>query len=332
MVSAEPKQLHPAARRVLAAYGRELVRRNLAPATRALYLATARRFCARSGGDPRRLTPDAVRGLLARRAGEVAGVTYAGEISRLRRFLASLPGSERLVAALPSVGVPSRQQPQLSQAQVCRLLQAAGELPARASARALACRLRDRACVELLYGVGLRASELLAAQIGDLDLQGGALLVRRAKRGESRAVPLPPAALPHLQRYLVEARPVLATPPARAEPGEGRGAGRAGAHLVLARDGAPLTRDGLRQLVRRAGERAGVDVHPHQLRRALATHLVAAGVGEEAVRLLLGHARLSTTARYVGVERSELRRTVERLEHGLRRAGAGGATSRRESP
>ncbi len=93
--------------------------------------------------------------------------------------------------------------------------------------------------------------------------------------------------------------------------------------LLLSRYGRSLRSGDVLVLVRKAGWRAGLDVHPHQLRRALATHLVARGVSVEAVRVLLGHQRLATTARYLGAERSDLHRAVARLDR-VRRSPAVG--------
>ena len=67
-------------------------------------------------------------------------------------------------------------------------------------------------------------------------------------------------------------------------------------------------------MVAKAAKRAGVRCHPHALRRALATHLVRAGVNVRAVQVLLGHASLEETQRYVAVDRAELHRTVALLE------------------
>lgn len=75
-----------------------------------------------------------------------------------------------------------------------------------------------------------------------------------------------------------------------------------------------MTGRGVTSVVARVGERAGIQVHAHALRRALATHLVAHGVSVEVVRRLLRHADLNVTACYLGVDRRELRRAVETLD------------------
>lgn len=300
--------MRAAGREALARYAERLLRENLAERSRALYLTTARAFLVATGRAPARLRPEDVARYLARRASELGPAAHVGEAARLRRFLRTLPASqgERLAAAVPEVRATRRERRVLSEAEVARLLVAAGAEP-RGAANAVfrACRQRDRACLELLYGLGLRASEACAIRLVDLDLAGAALLVRRGKRGESRALPLPAAALPALHLYLTTARGVLA----------GRApAGATCDRLLLSRYGRPLRRGDVLTLVRAAGDRAGVRAHPHELRRALATHLAARGASLEAVRQLLGHQRLATTALYVGTSLADLHQAVARLD------------------
>jgi site-specific recombinase XerD len=162
--------------------------------------------------------------------------------------------------------------------------------------------LRNRACLEILYGLGLRASEAAAVQLVDLDLPGGDLLVRRVKRGQSRRLPLPPAALPHLTRYLLHARPVLAD-----------GGKDAGAFLVTQR-GTAASSATILQIVKAVAARASVAAHPHAFRRSLATQIVRCGASLPAVQALLGHASLGATQGYVALDREDLRRAVEVLD------------------
>ncbi|MCA9647035.1 MAG: tyrosine-type recombinase/integrase, partial [Myxococcales bacterium] len=140
----------------------------------------------------------------------------------------------------------------------------------------------------------------------DLDLAAGCLLVRRAKRGEPRQLPLPPAALPPLARYLRLGRPRLV---------RGDVLPAAEQRLLLTERGTPLVANEVLRVVKQVAARAGLRAHPHALRRALATHLVQAGVSIAHVRELLGHVRLDTTQRYVLVEREDLRRAVDVLDH-----------------
>jgi integrase/recombinase XerD len=300
--------VRPSHERALAAFEEDLLRRNRAPATWDDYLRLARRFLERTPKPIARLTRDDVRRFLAGRADEVGPVTQEGDAYRLRSFFKALVEAG-LLAKSPADGFRVKRahrpdKPALSEGQVRAMLAAALDEPGRGGYWSRACRLRDRACLELLYGLGLRRSEACAARIPDLSLADATLLVRPAKLGKPRTLPLPPSAIPALLRYLTDARPVLAE----------RGSELTD-HLLLAKNGRSLDHQNVNLLARRVGKRAGIPgAHPHMLRRSLATHLVRAGVSERVVQLLLGHAKLTTTATYLAVDREELRRTVELLE------------------
>lgn len=109
----------------------------------------------------------------------------------------------------------------------------------------------------------------------------------------------------HVRRYLLEGRPSLVRPEV-----DDRG------HLLLARTGRPWGKSEPYLTILRVASMAGVRAHPHALRRALSTHLVREGVSVPAVRDLLGHASLATTARYVEVDRAGLHRAVACLDLG----------------
>ena len=157
--------------------------------------------------------------------------------------------------------------------------------------------LRDRAMLELMYGAGLRVSELVGIETVQLNLRQGALRVT-GKGGKERLVPLGEEAVHWLERYLAQARPVLA----------GK---RALAPLFLSRRGAPLSRQVFWQAVKRYAVVAGIDsrrVSPHGLRHSFATHLLNHGADLRALQLLLGHSSLSTTQIYTLVAKEGLKR------------------------
>jgi integrase/recombinase XerD len=162
--------------------------------------------------------------------------------------------------------------------------------------------LRDRAMLELLYGAGLRVSELVALPLGGLDRRRGVLRVVGKGRRE-RIVPIGEPALDALDAWLAEGRPVLL-----------RGARRATEAVFVSRRGAAMTRQNcfarLRALARCAGL-ASERVSPHVLRHAFATHLLEGGADLRAVQAMLGHADLSTTQVYTHVSRARLREIVE---------------------
>ncbi len=293
-------------RRALDAFEANARARNLAAQTIRERRRVGLRFLASLGS--KRLaqaTHDDVRRYLAARAPQLRSLRH--EVSCLRCFLRAVlpPGP------LPTDGLgPLRPNPRppvlLSPQGVARLLATALDAQARGRgfrAQRQAFALRDRALLELLYGVGLRCAEAAAVKLVDLDLDLGTLLLRRVKRGQSRVVPLPPAALPHLSRYVFEGRPALLH--ARHDD---QGA------LFLSLRGRPLGTATINRLVGKLARLAGVRAHPHAFRRALATHLVREGASVPAVKELLGHANLSTTAAYVAVDLEDLRRAVGKLE------------------
>lgn len=164
--------------------------------------------------------------------------------------------------------------------------------------------LRDRAALELLYGAGLRASELCGLRFDDVDVALG--LVRpRGKGARQRLVPMGEPAVLALRAYLDRGRPALAS-------------GEAHDGVFVGHRGRPLTRMGLFNLVKRRAAQAGLDasVSPHTLRHAFATHLVHGGADLRAVQEMLGHVSIATTEIYTHVGDAALKRTVD-LHHPL---------------
>ena len=149
---------------------------------------------------------------------------------------------------------------------------------------------RDRAIFELLYGCGIRVSELAGLDLHDLDRSERWLRVRGKGRKE-RQVPLPGKATEALERYLAE-RPVVRDQPA----------------VFLNHRGGRLTSRGVRGIVKFYATYVTGDpsIHPHSFRHAYATHLLADGADLRAIQELLGHARLSTTQKYTQVSLTDL--------------------------
>jgi len=176
--------------------------------------------------------------------------------------------------------------------------------------------LRDRAMLEVLYGAGLRVSELVALPLAGLQRRAGLVRVR-GKGGRERLVPLGEPALAAVDAYLERGRPVLA-----------RAAGaRVPDAVFLSRRGSPMSRQNFFDRLRALARRAGVPrerVSPHVLRHAFATDLLEGGADLRAVQTMLGHADLSTTQIYTHVSRARLRSTVERNHP----RGAGGPRER----
>ena len=147
---------------------------------------------------------------------------------------------------------------------------------------------RDTAMLEVLYGAGLRISELTALDVDDVDLEEGVVLVRSGKGGKGRMVPLGGAARKALDDYLVQTRPELLR------------RGRGGAALFLNSRGARLGRQGSWKVLKQHARTAGLDrvVSPHTLRHSFATHMLDAGADIRVVQELLGHSSLATTQVY----------------------------------
>jgi len=157
-----------------------------------------------------------------------------------------------------------------------------GELP-----EAAAFPERDRLLLELLYGCGIRNSELVGINLEDVHPQNEAILVR-GKGKKERYVPFNPAVASALQAYLPARRQVIAK------------AGKSTPALLINRRGGRLTTRSVGRIVKAIAVAKGLspDLHPHTLRHAFGTHMLQEGADLRAIQELLGHERLSTTQRY----------------------------------
>lgn len=146
---------------------------------------------------------------------------------------------------------------------------------------------RDRAIFELLYGCGLRNSELVGIELGDLDSGNGLVLVR-GKGKKQRYVPLEGKAEEALKLYVAARQKIL------------NESGKNTRKLFINRRGGPLTTRSVGRIVKQIAVSSGLspDVHPHTLRHAFGTHLLSEGADLRAIQELLGHERLSTTQKY----------------------------------
>jgi site-specific recombinase XerD len=192
----------------------------------------------------------------------------------------------------------------LTDAEVCALMGACG--------RYAPIGLRDRALIALLYRAGLRINEALSLYPKDLDLADGSVRVLNGKGGRSRTVGLDPGAAAMLERWLMaRARlNVYPTGGTHFSPGgrsrrrgmSGRspvGPGRSPVFCTL--PGRPMSDAYVRVLLKRLAARAGIDkrVHAHGLRHTHAAQLRAEGVDIGIISRQLGHASITTTARYL---------------------------------
>ena len=155
--------------------------------------------------------------------------------------------------------------------------------------------LRDRALLEVAYGAGLRAEELVDLQVAAVDFDGEQLRVE-GKGGKTRFVPLGEHAAEAITRYLGRARPALSR-----QDGEGA--------LFLSKSGRPLSTSDVRRRLRVWTRQAQLQggVSPHALRHSFATHLLDGGADLRSIQELLGHSSISTTQIYTRVESARLR-------------------------
>jgi integrase/recombinase XerC len=160
--------------------------------------------------------------------------------------------------------------------------------------------LRDAAVVELLYGAGLRISELCALDVGDVDLAARSVRVV-GKGNKERVVPFHDACASALRRWLDDGRPQTVAP-------------KSGHALFLGARGGRVVDSELRRRLAHHGVAAGARtrVHPHKLRHSFATHLLEGGADLRGIQELLGHASLSTTQRYTHVDVARLTSVYDR--------------------
>lgn len=154
--------------------------------------------------------------------------------------------------------------------------------------------LRDRAMLEILYGCGLRVSELTGLTVDQVNLRQGVVRIR-GKGGKDRLVPLGEEAVDWLVTYMREARGELLR-------------GRTSDALFPGNRGTAMTRQAFWYRIKQYSVRAGIRKHlsPHTLRHAFATHLLNHGADLRVVQMLLGHSDLSTTQIYTHVARQRL--------------------------
>lgn len=240
-----------------------------------------------------------VRGFIASLFGRNNPVTVARKLSALRSFGAFLVRRGLLSDnAVKLVAMPKR--PRV----LPRFLsvdEAAGLVEAP-SPESLAGR-RDRAMLELMYGSGLRVSELCALDQGDLDLSGRMVRVRRGKGAKDRIVPVGRKAVKAAAEYL-EVRGQLRHPKTGVQDPQA---------LFLNQRGGRLTPRSVARLVDRSSEMAGTraPASPHTLRHSCATHLLDSGADLRAIQEILGHASLSTTQRYTHVSIDHLMKVYD---------------------
>jgi len=231
--------------------------------------------------------------LLEKHLGQTNARSIARSLSSLKRFYRywclQNPSAEDPVALLKAPALIQSIPTVISEAQVDALLRAPDlQTP-------LGC--RDKAILELMYASGLRVSEVVSLPFEQLNLSAGLVQVT-GKGNKERIVPLGEMAIEALENYLKTARPALVP------------VGKWIDSLFVSRIGRTMTRQTLWHRIKKLAMIAGIDVNlsPHSLRHAFATHLINHGADLRTVQLLLGHADLSTTQIYTHVAQARMQK------------------------
>ena len=254
--------------------------RNLGPASQTSHLRACKRFAAWLGRSPETATPDDVKHFqqhliesgtsICTRNQTMTGVKFLFRVT-LRRH--------DLVAEIFHLKEPVKVPLVLSRNEVKRVL-------------AMAPGVKARVMLSLAYGCGMRAGEVVRLQVGDIDGAQNIIRIVQSKGRKDRNVMLPADILSQLRLWWKE-RPT------------GQDAGLAGADRVLfpGYRGKHLSARQISRLFKQAARAAGITkpVTLHTLRHSFATHLLERGVDIRVIQALLGHTKLTTTARYASV-------------------------------
>jgi integrase/recombinase XerD len=227
---------------------------------------------------------------------EYASTTVARKIAAIKSFFHFLVADGLIkddpTATLDSPRIKKYLPRAISQQDVEKLLEAASKSDAPRA-------LRDRAILELLYATGMRVSELVALNVGDVDLASASVRCF-GKGGKERVIPVYERAVQALDEYLNKGRPQLVRDPEQKA-------------LFLNQRGMRLTRQGLWLIVKGYVKEAGIQaqVTPHTLRHSFATHMLRGGADLRNVQELLGHANIATTQVYTQVSNERLREVYD---------------------
>jgi integrase/recombinase XerD len=259
--------------------------RNYARRTIDTYVSRIVAFAKHFGRSPDLLGPDEVRAfqlhLLERR---VSWSSFNQAVCALRFLYRVTLGRPEHLPLIPYGKRPKTLPSVLSPDEVLRLLNAAA--PGR-----------DRVLLQVAYGCGLRLSELLHLQVGDIDSARMVIHVRQGKGGKDRLVPLSPRLLEELRAYWRWCRPRTWLFPGQ-------------------KPDRPITASNVQRRFGRLVQQVGLGKHcsMHTLRHSYATHLLEAGVDLLTLKALLGHSSLQTTAHYLHLSTQRLQQTPSLLD------------------
>jgi len=260
--------------------------RNCSPITIRIYLHAMAEFAQHFGKPPDQLGAEHIRlyQLFLIKEKKVSLSTYIQVICALRFFYTHTLNQKISIERIPFPRGERKLPLILSREEVKALLEAPHNL-------------RHRTLLAIMYGCGLRVAEVAQLKVSDIDPGRNVLWVRHGKGRKDRQTLLPPKLLELLRCYWRSQRPTDWLFP--------------GADATQ-----PLSSKAIFLACRKAAQQAGISkpVHPHLLRHAFATHLLEAGVNLRTIQILLGHANLETTARYLRVADVAIRSTPSPLE------------------
>lgn len=270
----------------------ELQRRNLSQITTRIYLRAVEEFAQYFKTAPDRLGLEHVRQYQAYLFTDrkLEAVSVAQQLSALRFFFLKTLKRSWMAQEMPAPKQPIRLPEVLSREEVGQLIRCADS------------RLH-RVCILTLYATGVRREELVQLKISDIDSQRMLIRVRQGKGKKDRDVVLSPRLLAELRDYWRTANPKPKT-------------------YLFPRKGAnpdsdvPMEAKSVWNAVHEAAKRAGLEkrVHPHTLRHCFATHLLEDGADLRTIQLLLGHADLKTTSRYLQLSERHLKAAASPLD------------------
>jgi len=270
----------------------ELQRRNLSKLTAECYVRVVEEFSRYHHRAPDQLGPEQIRQYQAHLFTDrkLDANTVAQHLSALRFFFIKTLKRNWSVEETPYPKRPIRLPDVLSREEVERLIDSADS------------RLH-RVWLLTLYATGVRREELVRLKVSDIDSARMVLHIHQGKGNQDRDVMLSPRLLEELREYW---RSTNFKPKTYLFPGGGR------AHAT----DVPMSAKSVFHAVKHAAQRAGLKkhVHPHTLRHCFATHLLESGADLRTIQLLLGHADLKTTSRYLHMSEVHLRATASPLD------------------
>ena len=260
--------------------------RNYSPTTIRIYLHSVAEFAHYFHKPPDQLGPEHIRQyqLFLMKEKQVSLPSYIQMVCALRFFFTHTLSQKIAIERIPFPRRERKLPMILSQEEVKALLEAP-------------LTLRHRALLAVLYGCGVRVAEVTHLKVTDIDARRQVLWVRQGKGRKDRQTLLSPKLLELLRIYWRAERPTEWLFP--------------GANPTR-----PISPKAVFLACQKAGRKAGLSkpVHPHLLRHAFATHLLEAGVNLRTIQILLGHANLETTARYLQVADVSIRSTPSPLD------------------